>query len=92
MCIKEGTTCYLIFCGQNDWFAAKELCQGEAAELAILPNNKKLIMKLAKNIEELPNQCTNFWIGISTFAWLDRKGKFTSLHGILFSSNAFLPN
>ena len=75
MCFKEGPICYLVFCGINNWFGAREFCRENHADLAVLRNNYKSLTNIAKRIGKLPNQCTYFWLGITTFSWINKHGK-----------------
>ena len=74
MCYKFGKYCFLIHCGQNNWYSAKKLCQRHSANLAILPS-KECITKVAEYIEEQKNPCSHFWIGMATFSWNGKNGK-----------------
>ena len=71
MCFKEGPNCYLIFCGQNDWYKAKELCQKKGGSLPIIANEND-IRKVIQALKARSNPCTKFWIGI--FSWTKTKG------------------
>ena len=73
-CLQIGSICYLIFCHiVNDWFHAKKLCQSEGADLAILESNR--LNQIADFLYNLPNTCSYYWIGISTFSWIAKNGK-----------------
>ena len=74
-CLLEGSTCYLIFCRNvNDWFHAKQICQSEGADLAILKTNN--INQMADYLYKLPNTCSYYWIGITKFSWTRHSGKY----------------
>ena len=75
MCFKHERYCMIIFCGQNNWFAGRKLCQKHGYDLAILHNTKEAIDKVALSIEQRKNPCINFWIGMSTFSWRGRNGE-----------------
>ena len=77
-CIQKGSTCYLIHCpALNGWFDAKQICQSEGADLAILKRNRT--DQIADYLHNLPNSCSYYWIGISKFSWIEKKGKSFTL-------------
>ena len=78
MCFKDGPNCYLIFCGQNDWHGAKELCEKKGGDLPLITNQND-IMKITQAIKSRRNPCTKFWIGI--FYLEKRKGKICAIKG-----------
>ena len=73
-CLREGSTCYLIFCRIVNWYQARKLCQSEGADLAVFENNKHKINKMANYLYRLPNTCSYYWIGISKFSWIGLNG------------------
>ena len=76
LCFKQGPYCYRLYCGINDWYKARRICQGlgKGSDLTILPNNMEAVTNMANSIPK-SNPCSLFWIGLNTFSWRGQNGQ-----------------
>ena len=72
-CVYHDRTCFLIFCGVQDWYEAHNLCYMVNGRIAII-NDTATLTAVTKGVQSRQRGCKQYWIGLARFRWNFQNG------------------